>query len=313
MTDNSPASVEPSSSEPVGSEPVGSEPPRSDPAGSEPSSSAASGASKPEIADNAEPSNAEPSAAAPSVPPRTTRRRVPWWAWALILGLPLLSLSGIASALLGTMLVGQATQALLCYADGYCGVRGGAAPTPVSPAGPNGGAAATDRVTLDRQAAFDGQPEWAIRLEPTWQAISFDQNGINVFQDETTGCLLITSQRLALPDPQAFSDAAPSNTLLFEELSGLTGGDPEAFPFSPGATDIAVHTVDSGSVIEFASATMDHKNADGISESIEIVARSMPASESELVAVLTCTADAMETFGTKFELFSTALAVTATP
>ncbi|MGV8913134.1 MAG: hypothetical protein ACOH14_11035 [Rhodoglobus sp.] len=255
----------------------------------------------------------DPAALSPPDLPPAARRRWPWWAWALLFGVPLMAIPGIVAGLVVNELAGQAARAIICYADGYCGF--GTSPEsfsratgdPVDAAGP------TNRVTLDGNAVFDGQPVWSFTLEPSWHALTFDQDGINVFQDEATGCQLITSQSLALPDPDAVSDIEVSYSLLSREIAGFTGNDPGALILNRGTTDIPIAVVGSDSTLEFASATIDQSNPEGVSKSTEIAVRSMPDSKSELVAALTCDTAAFEAFGAKFELFSKALAVSVSP
>jgi len=222
-------------------------------------------------------------------------------------------ISGTGAALVANVLVGQATHALICDADGYCGLGVGPESAPSATGDPVDAAGPTNRVTLDGNAFFDGQPVWSFTLNPTWQAIPFDQDGINVFQDEATGCQLITTQSLVLPDPEALSDVEVSYALLSREIEGFTADDPDALILNRGATDIAIAVVGSDSTLEFASATIDQTGPEGVAKSTEIAVRSMPDSKSELVAALTCDTAVHNTFDTEFELFSTALAVTATP
>ncbi|EAR25747.1 hypothetical protein A20C1_07703 [marine actinobacterium PHSC20C1] len=265
--------------------------------------------------DSAVPALSAPaSAAAPVAAPAAARRRLPGWAWGLIIGVPLLLFMAAGAGLVLIGLVASASSEYAgCDDDGYCGLGAGRKSTPSATGNPVDAASPTNRVTLDGNAVFDGQPVWSFTLEPTWQAFPFDQDGINVFQDRAAGCRLITSQSLALPDPEALSDIEASSALLSREIEGLTAGDPEALILNRGATDIAIAVVGSDSTLEFASATIDQTSPEGVAKSTEIAVRSMPDSESELVAALTCDTAAFEAFGSKFELFSKALAVSVSP
>lgn len=299
MTENNPTSTGPSDAAPSDSGPATSGPATSGPAASGPSASGPSASAAPTLS--------SPAATA-------ARRKLPGWAWALIIGVPLLLLmaAGTGLVLIG-LVVSTASEYAGCDDDGYCDAGNISTSAPGSTAAPVDGGDPTNRVTLDGNAVFDGQPVWSFTLEPTWQALAFDQDGINVFLDDATGCQLITSQRLALPAPEALSDVEVSYALLTQEIRDFTAGDPAALILNPGSTDIAIAAVDGDSTLEFASATIDQTSPAGVSTTTEIAARSMPGSESELVAALTCDTAAFDAFDSKFELFSTALAVTVSP
>ncbi|WP_339619050.1 hypothetical protein [uncultured Salinibacterium sp.] len=257
-----------------------------------------------------------PATTAPSATPHPAqaRRGWPWWAWALLFGVPFLVLSGLVAIVFTGLLLGQASQGLNCYVYGDCEPARGAAPIPGASDSSDDRTEAAKKVPLEGSAVFEGQPVWSFTLEPTWQALPFDQDGIDVFQDEATGCQLITSQGVAVSEAESASDAELSYALLSREIKGFTADNPDALILNAGAPiDIAIASAASESTIEFASATIDQKSADGVSQTIEIAARSMPGSEGELLAVLTCDTAALSALGTKFELFSTALAVTVSP
>ncbi|MBH0023196.1 hypothetical protein [Salinibacterium sp. SWN248] len=242
------------------------------------------------------------------------RRRWPWWAWALVLVIPFMLISGMGAALVANVLVSQATSALICYADGYCSLGSSSESTPSATADPVDSVDPSNRVPLDGQAVFDGHPVWTLALESTWQPLTVGHDGTNIFHDEATGCQLITSQRTAFSNPDSLGDDNVSYALVDQELRGFTARNPNLSVRSPmGTTDLALAAANGDSTIEFATATLEQTNADGVPTTTAIAARSMPSSESELVATLTCSTAAFETFDPKFELFSNALAVTVLP
>ncbi|MBH0129971.1 hypothetical protein [Salinibacterium sp. NK8237] len=243
-----------------------------------------------------------------------TRRRWPWWAWALLFVVPFMLISGMGAALIANVLVSQATSALICYADGYCSLGGSSESTPRATVDPVDSVDPTNRVPLDEKAVFDGQPVWTLALESTWQPLTVGHDGTNIFHEEATGCQLITSQRTAFPNPDSLGDDYLSYALVDQELRGLTARNPNLSIRSPlGATDLPVAAANSDSTIEFVTAILEQTDADGVPTTTAIAARSMPSSESELVATLTCSTAAFETFGEEFEFFSTALAVAVGP
>jgi len=263
-----------------------------------------------ESSDSSEsPNLSEPAAA---LAPPATRTRLPGWAWVLIIGGPVLLLMAAGAAMVAIDLAVTASQDSGCDDLESCSERNSSPSSTSAGKSPVDDAETTSRVTLDGHAVFDSRPEWTIQLEPTWLVQSFDQDGINVFRDEATNCQLVTSQSLALPDPPATNDYEVSNALLYEQIVGFTVDDPEAMILDLAATDISIATVGSGSMLEFTAATITRTNPTGVHETVEIVARSMPDSESALVAALTCDTDVYETFSSHYGLFSKSLAVAAT-
>ncbi|MBH0109779.1 hypothetical protein I6E81_06330 [Salinibacterium sp. NG22] len=242
------------------------------------------------------------------------RRRWPWWAWALVIVIPFMLISGMGAALVANVLVSQATSALICYADGYCSLGSSSESTPSATADPVDSVDPSNRLPLDGQAVFDGQPVWTLALESTWLPLTVGHDGTNIFHDEATGCQLITSQRTAFPNPDSLGDDNASYALVDQELRDFTARNPNLSVRSPmGTTDLPVAAANSDSTMEFATATLEQTDADGVPTTTAIAARSMPSSESELVATLTCNTAAFETFDSKFELFSSALAVIVLP
>ncbi|MBH0008412.1 hypothetical protein [Salinibacterium sp. SWN1162] len=242
----------------------------------------------------------------------TVRRRWPWWAWALLIGIPVMIVSGIANTLIANVVLDRALQTVICYADGYCGVDNDASSG--SGEDPSGEVSATNHVPIDGSAIFEGNPVWALTLDPTWQPLNLDLVGLAAYRDDATGCELIASQSFAAPNAEDAGDAVLSADLLSQELDALTAGNSEALVINAGAaTSIPVVAAESGSTIDFLSATISQRNADDVAMSTEIVARSMPNSGGALVAMLTCETATIPTFGEKFDFFSTALAVTVGP
>ncbi|MBH0116474.1 hypothetical protein I6E52_06400 [Salinibacterium sp. NG253] len=251
--------------------------------------------------------------ATPGAPP-IARRGLPGWAWALIIGLPLLLLGAVW---VGLVLVGLFFSAASTSAgcdDGYCDWGAPVEPTSTSSDSPLDAADPTNSVPLAGNAVFDGQPVWSLTLEPTWQELDLDLIGLTVFHDDATGCELIASQSVAAPNTENAGDAVLSADLLSQEIKALTAGNSEALVLNAGAaTDIPIGGAGSGSTIDFASATISQRNAADVAMSTEIVARSMPDSDVALVAMLTCETATIPTFGEKFDFFSTALAVAVGP
>ena len=165
---------------------------------------------------------------ATAMAPPAARGGLPGWAWLLISGGPVLLLMAAGAVLAVIGLAVTASQEAGCDDAASCNETGKSASTPSSTKSPVEGVATTNRVTLDGYAVFDGQPEWSIKLDPTWQVQSFNQDGINVFRDEATDCQLVTSQSLALPDPLATNDFDVSDALLFQQIVGFTVDDPES-------------------------------------------------------------------------------------
>ncbi|MBH0098181.1 hypothetical protein I6E68_03395 [Salinibacterium sp. NSLL150] len=297
MTEKNPSSA-PSSAEPSSAESSSGELQASDVQESEPSVT---------------PLREQTDPAAVSAAP-AARRRWPWWAWALVLVIPFMLISGMGAALVANVLVSRATSALICYADGYCSLGSSSESTPSATADPVDSVDPSNRVPLDGQAVFDGQPVWTLALESTWLPLTVGHDGTNIFHDEATGCQLITSQRTAFPNPDSLGDDNASYALVDQELRDFTARNPNLSVRSPmGTTDLPVAAANSDSTMEFATATLEQTDADGVPTTTAIAARSMPSSESELVATLTCNTAAFETFDSKFELFSSALAVIVLP
>ncbi|WP_010203905.1 hypothetical protein [Salinibacterium sp. PAMC 21357] len=273
----------------------------------------ASGESAPtEIPDAPELAVSEGPVTAPAV-----RRRLPGWAWALIVGIPLLLLMAVGALLVTIGLAVTTSQSTGCDGATPCGERGRSAPAPAAEKSPSEATSPVDeftttsRVTLDGHAAFDGQPAWSIELGPSWRVHSFDQQGINVFRDEKTRCQLVTSQNLALADHGSTGDFWPSDDLLLDQIVDFTVDDAESTILDVSSTDIPIGAVGSGSTLEFAAATITRTSPAGVHETVEIVARSMPNSESALVAALTCDTGVYDTFTSRYSVFSDSLAITA--
>lgn len=260
----------------------------------------------------ATPASASASASAEAAP-TPARVPLPGWAWALI---AVAIIVFLASAATTTIIV---TSALASAGSYECDEFGECSGSDATKARPEPTSSGSDRpavdvhVPLDRSAVFEGQPVWSIAPGATWQPTTFDRAGINVLQDEATGCQLATTQRLALPDPDVSDDFDGSYAVLVREFTAFLEEDPDAQLHDPGLLDIAIAEVGSDSTIEFASVTISHINPDGVAQITELAARSMLGSESELVARLTCDAPVHNAFTAQFEVFSEVLSVTTTP
>lgn len=171
----------------------------------------------------------------------------------------------------------------------------------------------SDRVPLDRLAVFDGQPVWASQLAPIWTLMTLDDNGITVYQNSETGCLLLTSQTVASEMRDSESDRALSDEMINGTIAAYAATDPELSILDRGRVDIALAASQHDSTIEFAAGTVLRANPTGADETVEILARSMPDSGTSLVATMSCTPDAHAAAAAPYGELVSILAVVMSP
>jgi len=170
-----------------------------------------------------------------------------------------------------------------------------------------------NHIPLDARAVFDGQPVWAIQLTPSWRVVTFDDNGVNVFQDDETGCALITSQTVVGQMAESATDSIPSVEMVAGTIEAYSAKDPASSVLDWGTIDVTLSTAQAETTIEFATATLMRTSPAGDQQAIEIMARSMPDSSMSLVATMTCDPEVHAAVDEPYRQLRTIVAVVMNP
>lgn len=215
------------------------------------------------------------------------RRGLPRWAWALIVAGGIVFIGIAAAFVVSASLVFGASPAADC--DGTrCNSEGTAITKGKSTQSPTPLAGGVERIPLTTLAVFDGQPVWAWQMTPDWKHITFDDDGVNVWQHDETGCSLITSQTVASQMAESPTDSVPSEEMVDGVIEAFAEKGPEASVLDVGTIDIVYSTSRGETAIEFATGTVALTLPTGEHQVAEVIARSMPDSGTSLVATMTC-------------------------
>ncbi|TQO20370.1 hypothetical protein FB472_2001 [Rhodoglobus vestalii] len=246
----------------------------------------------------------------PHESPNSTKSSLPRWALALILGAGVLFIGGILSIIVAVTLLASVFAADNCSSPESCGQELSPTPSAERPGVAGAPSSSVDRIPLDGSADFGGPPVWNVLLDPSWEILKFDENGVNMFQNADSGCLLLTSQNEQDVAPVEAGDRVASEQLLSQQIDTFAAVDPNASVLDSRSVDIAVGAAGSGSTIEFSSATLQRTLSSGNAETMELIARSLPASGSFMWAVVSCETGIYEAGESPFTGITKVLAVT---
>ncbi|MBH0053236.1 hypothetical protein I6E74_03520 [Salinibacterium sp. SWN139] len=217
----------------------------------------------------------------------TPRRGLPRWAWALIAAGGLVFI-GIAAAFVVTASHVFGTPPAADCDNDRCNSEGTAITKGKSTRSPAPLAGGVEHIPLTTLAVFEGQPVWAWQMTPDWTHVTFDDNGVNVWQHDETGCSLITSQTVASQMAESPTDSIPSEEMVDGVIEAYADKGPEASVLDAGTIDVTFSTTQGESAIEFATGTLALTLPTGEHQVAEVIARSMPDSGTSLVATMTC-------------------------
>ncbi|MEV8253088.1 hypothetical protein AB0O95_03885 [Rhodoglobus sp. NPDC076762] len=240
------------------------------------------------------------------------RPGLPRWAWPLIIASALVCVGIVATIVVIVGIALGASSAADCGGGG-CDSEGTSITRGKSAQSPSPLAEGGERISLDALAAFDGQPVWASQLAPSWRMVTFDDNGVNVFQDDDTGCLLLTSQTVASETSVSPTDSLPSDQMINDTIAAYKAKDPDALVMDFGRADVTLAASRPESTIEFSTATVARTTPSGEPQTVEIIARTMPDSGTSLVATLSCDPSVHAAADLPYGALTTALAVVLNP
>ncbi|QYH35300.1 hypothetical protein [Salinibacterium sp. M195] len=234
---------------------------------------------------------------------------MPGWAWALIIGGGVVLIGMVIAVVIIVVIISGALNRGDCSLPGSCG-QGLPPVTSEEPADePADGSA--ERITLDGNADFGGAPVWGVPVDPAWEVLVFDQDGINSFRDPESGCYIVTSQRQTAVSNPADGDIAASEAAMQEEIAALMSITSTIEELDSGTLDIAVATQSSGISIEFLTSAQLQTVSAGDMRVSEILVRGMPSSGSIMSTLVLCSANTYETGESPFSDIASQLTVNA--
>ncbi|MBH0116473.1 hypothetical protein I6E52_06395 [Salinibacterium sp. NG253] len=253
---------------------------------------------------------------APPLPPvqplaaEAAKSGLPGWAWALIIAGGLFVIGMIVTVVVVAVVIVGAANKEDCSLPGSCG-QGLPPITAEEPIEELTEPASGERITLDGNANFGEPPVWGVTLDPEWEILVFDEDGINSLGDPTTGCNIVTSQRQTAVSTPTGGDLAASEAAMQEEVEALIVSGVSMQELDSGTVDIAVASESSGVSIEFLTSVRYQESSEGASRVSELLVRGMPASGSIMAALVVCETSVYEAGESPFNDLISGLAVTA--
>ncbi len=224
--------------------------------------------------------------------PVPSKKRLPGWAIALIIGGGLLLIGIIVVAIMVVSMFLNTRQIEDCSMPGSCGQ--GLPPTPTGEASisPTESDPSTDNIPLDGSAAFSNPPVWNTPFLSGWDINIFDQEGVNQFESKALGCLFTTSQNMQSVDASSPSDAAQSTQLMNDLTDSIVKEVPDAIVTGMRPAEVGLG-ISGSHTIEFATARVDYTTSLGDYVNV-FLARSMPSSGSYMYALVSCPTATMD-------------------
>ena len=144
---------------------------------------------------------------------------------------------------------------------------------------------------MTKDARFTALPTFGVTVDPAWQVVIFDKDGVNQFK-HANGCQLTTMQnRLSAGTA---SDQAETDAQIAAAQKEFTGRAPEAqFKVSADPLPLTLGIAGKDS-IDFAALLVRYTNKDTKTEWGSVIAiRAMPKVGSRMIVNLSCPTTAM--------------------